>query len=830
MRRVRPSLKLALLAVSLGVGWTYLPPLESWLSRDDAEPTVAEAQARRTVIYTLEQDRWLTFKIRGWDEDLQVVSNGTVAASRPQNPFENWHYALEYQVLDPQGAVLRHKVYHHRAHLDRYRDPVTKRAFYPAFYRDQSLVPTEGNILRINLRGLSQPSQLRLRLSQKDPILRRIGIRVYEVEGVLESRIPYVWQRLGRANRTRLAAGNVYPVALLTEEEQRNLIAQHYRPLGPAGIAGRDYRAHDLYLIEHHQAQRVDVPVPPLGLPLQPGATGVIPLPEGKTLVRVAFRTLDTAPGIADDAPLTIHWYGKGITERGRYRIPWSEAVTQPFERVLGGGLLTLEAPIPLVARAYVQQFDRFVEITPESRQLRAYIAGPDQPVVFAVTHVEEKPTPFRVTLRPILGTCSGALPGIPWKVDYTLLDAAKRPLKQGTIEYQATCSAYDRWFDHQGQTVAIAEPEERAFALTAAIDYVALRATQPTLVAGYTRPPDLVHTHRVPEDNYSFDPENRRQAAWFSLPPLNKESLLRTSRAPLLQIQHRPPEDDPDVRAGRYQWQDYHPQVQASGRYLLLPFKPQTSALREESLANVFQRLSSGKEQGLHFQALPDKRQLRPTVIVLRDRETPAAFTVSLDGRLFFEGGLYGRRQELQLPPLRVGKHRLRASLSEQAEVFVNYAGPGEAGYLKRFANHFSERRLMVTYTKESSAKELLTVDFYRPWGTEGRIQLTVNIRGPKRPENVPLTGWSLLDRRYSIRSGQGPAVPVLHTQSEWADSGSRMFLVLDEDLPQGNYQIEFTRENEGGGYVSLFRIIPGDAAQRTYFREQGSAENQDP
>ena len=62
---------------------------------------------------------------------------------------------------------------------------------------------------------------------------------------------------------------------------------------------------------------------------------------------------------------------------------------------------------------------------------------------------------------------------------------------------------------------------------------------------------------------------------------------------------------------------------------------------------------------------------------------------------------------------------------------------------------------------------------------------------------------------------------VPVLDTPTEQVGVGQRFFLPLGDDAPPGNYRIRFWLE-EGGGYLTLYRVIAGLPAVLELFGEE--------
>ena len=74
-----------------------------------------------------------------------------------------------------------------------------------------------------------------------DSAMLGVDLRLYEQQPAL------AFRRLSRREQRKLAAANAFPIDMLTREEMSYLARNHWRPVGPQGIEGRDYEAFVLY-------------------------------------------------------------------------------------------------------------------------------------------------------------------------------------------------------------------------------------------------------------------------------------------------------------------------------------------------------------------------------------------------------------------------------------------------------------------------------------------------------------------------------------------------------------------------------------------------------
>lgn len=815
----RLGIGLLIFGVSGWVIWTLWPTLETWRQRFDPSGEASAALARlantqSSAVYKLDPQRWVEFSIPSQESLIKIVSNANLEAQAATQPDGEWLYALRYQLVDGAGRVLQETVYHHRTAISRYQPPNAAPPITPAFYLDSSIVPADGRLLMINYTGVANVSRLRLRLENRSPGIDSVVVRVYLREHLFDPPADYRWQRIARRQRQSLGEASVYGVDLLSASEQINLLRQRWSPIAPIGISGRDYHSQRLYSTLDIEAEPLRTPIPPTGLYVDRDLHGTVPLPDPSAWVslellevepRMAGASVNPTASGGDEVDLL--WHGYQSTQQAAYRIRLQATPSTLWVEKLGGGLLEVIAPRPLIVRATrYPATGAPLDLLPEPLYLRLYRLEPDQPLEYAIAHVGTSPTLWRVDLRLAAPESTARA-----TVSYAFLDSGGAMLRQGTLTVTGPASAYDRLSGQQALLERVSEPATYGFALPPTVARVRLRAASAVLANAYTRPSDLQRIVRVPEDYRPMDREQPpRQPVWFSVLPMPASTWLEESRTALLMLQSRPPQRDPEILAGRYDWQDYYPEGDWRGRYLLNPRDP-AAPLREQGLAVVFQPLAANTPVQVRLQGPPGQLMVDASLLLLRDTDQPNPVRISVDGQVIYTSTITLRSNQLRLPPLAVGPHVLQIQSAVSGQWFINYTGGAAGSLLKRLAYRLDQKPLEFMYSKTTSEIEILSGILQTPSAANRRMRLRATVEKPGAAISGPFTRPTPGDWRYDIQPSTPFTTPVLDTTpAERVEPGQRFFLPLGDDAPPGDYRVRLWLE-EGSGYLTLYRITPG-------------------
>jgi hypothetical protein len=200
--------------------------------------------ARRMLVYRLEPARWTTFRFTNPVRQARIISHPILAAGTA-DPGESWTYAVRVELLDGNGQVIVKRDIYSRTILydrgGRLRVPLRQ-------YRGSSELVAPSDEVRI---AAARPfSAIRLLAAERDPDVVAVDVRVSERRPLLTSTAALAFLRYSQKDKARLASPGAFPHELLTPDERSNIAINQWRPVGPVGIDGREYRMRALYEAE----------------------------------------------------------------------------------------------------------------------------------------------------------------------------------------------------------------------------------------------------------------------------------------------------------------------------------------------------------------------------------------------------------------------------------------------------------------------------------------------------------------------------------------------------------------------------------------------------
>ncbi len=778
-------------------------------------------QATAAIVYRLRPDAWLDFELPATGEPFyRVLSNADVPADADER-LAPWRYAIEYRLLDADGTVLETHRYHHRTRISRVAGDDGQPGEPPAFYLDGDEVPADGRVMLLRAREFPGATRIQLRLYRATPPVRGVMVRFYQRERIPDRKLVHRWNRIDESKKERLSRGNVYGKEWLTPREQLALLRYRWVPLAPHGITGDDDIRRVLYMLDGGDSVQPGEPVLPEGLLVEPGHNGTVPVPLPGGELRLGVYRIDAGRG----GTLALRWRGESDRSRFERRIALDDVEAGRGLALPGAGLLDIASDRAVILRAELVQPDGTrLDITPDTAFLRAWRSSPGQWVDYPVTHLEGRRTPLRIDFRALLAS-SGS---VPLDLRYRLLDGDGNSTREGRCQGQAAASLYDRLYDETPPFGLVSDALHCYLHVAPGVDRVRVELSAPGLVSGYSVPPDLVTRLTLPYDYYSYDPDGRRLPGWYGIAPADEDRLIRNLRLARLVWQRRPPDDDPELLAGRYLWEEFHPRGNWRARYLLNPRDPQLP-LPDDALGAVYHELGND-EAPVTLVAGPGRRDVRARLAWLRDDAGPLPVRLRLDGRVLLERTLRGRRGELHLPGLPAGTHRLRIEAAQPVRWFMNRLRGDGPTRVRRLAVRIGHRPQHFVYRKQQR-DEMLTGHLQLPWRRDTPVRLRVRIEGPRRRGVIGSDGWSLTDREFLVHPDHGAEVAVLGSRGETVDKGQRFHIPLRADLAPGEYRISVWLEDaDSHAYLSLYRLTPGLHERRRLFRQRaGSAEGVD-
>jgi hypothetical protein len=512
---------LVLLAV-LAALWAILPPIGDAALRYYAaiqQPSLLSAEAQPATTYVASRERALEFRLSGHADLVRLRSHALLPRAGDAGIEPSAAYALRVQILDTNGRLLAERIEHVRGVVGRYLDAATGELFAINLVDDPGYAVAGINLVPIDLSAWPTSEVIRIDLAAADDGIAEVGVRLYEPEAIPEHSIERFWQRLSDPQRERLADGNVYPSALLTVAERAAALSQRWRPVGPAGIQGQDYRVRDLFAREDRPGAFIAYAVPVADMLVGPDRPLDLPiLEEGRYILRA---NLEAETGPADTAArLRIEVRDSGAPAATLVVISGKIAAHAAFLRP---GSVRLIADRPLRV-ALLRNTGAGDSRTPRQVESRVYRLRGGASLTYPVAANAGDADMLRLQFWRSLDR-SGPDDDTVLAVGYECLDAESRNLGGGRIEIPAGPPAPNLRSDDP--TVLLAAPVRQALRLPPGTAQIVLTAPSDVFVAAFNR----------------LQPATDGEGAdgWFGLPPGGWPALIAAGDSLTLQ---RPADD----------------------------------------------------------------------------------------------------------------------------------------------------------------------------------------------------------------------------------------------------------------------------------------------
>jgi len=821
MRRYKRT---AVMAVFLGLLlWRSLPTLTAyalaWFENlKTANPRTLSDTAETSLVYLAQPRRWLGFRIPNNSRQIRIISTAHIIRPDKYALDPNWDYSLNYELQDNEGRILKKGLYRLRAGLSTYKDSGGQIS-YDNYYATDKVQPLDSLAILFNLQGFDKAALLRIGLGPSNPEIMELALRVYTPSNPSDPDLATSWLRMNPMQREKLADRLIYPSFLLSDSEIQKLLENQWQPLGPEGLAGLDYQKRILYTLKNRENSRADEALLlAQGLQADARHTGVIPIPEGGGNLELHLKTLDGSPPTSPIA-LDLEWFGRDLKQRWRQQTVW-EQTTERLQYPLDGGLLVIKPSAPALILAYLSTAtEPKHDISDALLSVKAYPAHAE--IDYAVLHYRDLPTHLRVTVRRLMAR--GATP-VPTTVHYQFLDDRQQTLSAGELAAPTVPSLFDRMGDII-ENIDVSDPANAYFRLPAKVARLRLTASDPSLlVSAYNQPDGFVKRDQIPEDDFYGGDQKILSQAWFPLRAVNDRQLTLSGNVQWISGQARPPQDDPELLADRYLWEDYIPRGNRPGRYFLTDYDNPT--VRPEALATVYCQIPANRELSSQIEALPGLSGISPELLVLRDNNHPFTVKISLNGEKALAAAGIGLQSLFRLPEIQPSRYHLRLESDDRSgQWLLNYQGqcPGKR-YLKRRAFALETGAGLEFVVPHAAAGEILSARWYTPPDHAGRAQLKVSIAAVQSTDTVGFAGstvWTHNNRLFDIRPLSAPPMPVLYSQGQTLGNGERFAIPINSDLPPGDYRIRITLAKGGPGYLSLSQTRPGLHGGRRFFKE---------
>lgn len=801
----RVGIIVCILASILVVLWISYPWNHHEYARVDTFKLALSKQASSSPSYIL-SDTKLNFSFPEGTPFIKLVVNANVKDNN--YTVDKVNFAIRYEILDSSNNVLDKNDYYFRGGISVFSKDYNghPRLYSTSFYMDESLVPTDGSIVILSLENLDSATKIKISMLNKDPIVEDLAVRVYLPNKVSENKLSYLWGRVKEKEKILLSKASIYPYQLLSDEEKANLLRQNWMPIGPQGIEGLQYSMRKIYTLHENVGEIVNYPLLPTGIIVTPGTYGMLPLLNGG---KVKLVSNEFGSFVKEAIPIKITIYGRGVSEMSErnYVVDQDNRIIEDnFNR----GLLQIQADDYLSIRAY--EYDpaqkKDIEITPEPTYLQTFQLG-QKSIFFEIAHEDGQPSPFQFEFRYIIPQ-GGKVPANPQIANYQIFDENNKIITKGAFYLAFVPSQFDTFTDVKIKDT-LSDPVKQFFLFPKEAKKIEISCKNNNiLINAGNRPNELIRKIRIPEDSFLYDISKEWQASWFYLAPTNYKELISNYLGRLIRIQPHPPQYDPNIFLGNYDWTELRPNGNYLAEWLLVPSMGMFS-YREDALPTYFLQFPANQTINADFRKMIGMRYAEPSLLWLKDNNNQGDLKIFLDNKLNYQNFIATKNGAVTLPPVPAKVSQLKVEGPKQTRFYINYINPKTANYIKRTINILNKSGLTFNYNRTLKNAATMIGYYFSPYQKNNtRTLLHVKFIPTNKTGIGPWDEWTFLEYYLDIKMDKNENNPIFSSTSD-VDAGQVFFMPIGPDLQLGNYEINVNLVNKPLGYLGLSSIIPG-------------------
>ena len=795
-------------------------------------------------------------------------TNVEIVRQQDQSPS----YSVEYTLLDEQNNTLNQGTYWFNAKPSRWvrqqenrQDENLTEGSTSKSSIENNLVPelflSDSNFYAgapksIFLHMSHWPTARTLKLSLQHQPSEITGAAVYVNQNFSRSQeeVTKLWRKLSESKRTRLTEGvNMYPHYIWSSAEIDALLSNYWQQLGPDGVVDVDFTTLGLYRVTDAQP----VTVTDNSAPSLPASTLVVSKDQNLTFpihstgeVQLTYRPLN--PNI-NNQDITLTFHNVDASEPIIVKQAINPTIST-WQGTIPKGLLEISAD-----QALEIEFQKMPDEESEHHNKhfkRYFLVGPNQPLTYPIEHWQGQATPVQIKTRAIinplgLSTDINTTTSANWLTDKdTPINSNSRsnPLSHRlSINYQP--SQYERLAGGQ-MTMTEAEltnrvsVEKSAYYLApSSVHTLQITSTSPVLVDISTRPFELPLLRNIPGHNRSWFDDESYIPTWFNLRPNNYHTLISQDQSVMLRTQHRPLIDREASLSEQFTSEQIPPdQTQSNLNQILVP-ESSDEKLSSASPARRYRQLNPASTQlnqpeKLNYTNTSSYRTLSPSLVYESDNGNPRKIDIALDNQVIHSQWITGKWGKITLPQITKGIRSLVVRSSNE-KWFTNQVDFKIGGhYLIQKDAYSLTKQQQMTYTiNKTSADTLLNFTYYRETSNNTIDETLIEVRllNAKNHDSamnslstsmtIPVRHWRLAPSSTTSTPTSSEHGLMLNRGDRKTDTGSHFVYRLGDDLPVGQYQVQFSLLEGSEGYFNVSRLTPIEGVDIDYFRESNDA-----
>lgn len=757
-------------------------------------------------------------------------------------------YAIEYSLFDNQNTLLSHETYWLNAKPTPWTQQPDKTLVPEHFLSDASYYAGTRQSIYLRMENWPNARKLELRMHHQPNEIAGASVYVRQHFNRDKEEITALWRKLSDNKRTRYTQNvHMYPHYIWSSNEINSLLSNYWQQQGPEGIVGKDFTTMGFYRVVSTQT-----PEPLEGTSLSQSTSSLL-VGKNKNLtfpihsageVKLSFRPLQ-ADAMGKILTLTLHPFDSSPAIIIQQVISQSAA---SWTGILPKGLLELSADP--VLEIELQKAPDDITASHTQHLSRYYWVTAGKPLTYPVEHWRGQKTPIKIELRAIINqpglvTAKNAIVNANWITgNKSSLDAGHS--HRLNLDYQT--SSYEHFSNNKiigtdGKIADSLSEESSAYYLAAEnINQLQITSTSPVLVKVSSRPFELPLVRTVPTHNRGWFDDEDYLPTWFPLRPEQHHILVNQGDSAMIRTQHRPLVDRYAALDEEFIGEQIPPnQAQTNLNQILLSVNNEEQLIASSS-ARRYRKFSPSdasikRGKSLNFINDNNNRSLSPSLIFKSQNSSAREVAIKLDNQDIHSQWISGNWGKITLPKINKGLRILDINNSTE-NWFVNHVDYLKGADYLLLKEAFSlNKRSTITYTiKKNNTQTLLNFTYYQelankymqdalPQDTVIEVKL-INSQKSSASVNtgtkisssmtIPIRHWRLLPDPSSSEQGL-----LLNRGNRKTNSGTHFVYSLGDDLPAGEYQIQFSLLEGSEGYLNVSRLTPKPGIKIDYFRE---------
>lgn len=651
-----------------------------------------------------------------------------------------------------------------------------------------------------------------------------------------------LWRKLSESKRSRLTEGvNMYPHYIWSSAEIDAFLSNYWQQLGPDGVVGEDFTTLGLYRV--------------IGGQLANAIDSIAPAFPASSLIVNANQHLTFPIHSAGDVQLTYSALNPNIQHQTiNFTFHAIDASTPTVvQRAINPSVNNWQETLPKGLLEISSEHAVKIEISkmPDSESethkkhfKRYFLVSPEQPITYPIEHWQNQPTPVHIKTRRIVNPADASIDNPPQVIANWLTDA-DLTVNSGLSHHLSVNdqpSQYDRltgtqWAMPDAEANRVSVEQSSYFLAPSSINLLKITSTSPLLVEVSTRPYTLPLLRTIPTHNRSWFDDDSYIPSWFNLRPNNYHSLISQDKSVLLHTQHRPLPDQEKVLNELFTSEQIPPnQAQSNLNQILVP-EDDEQRLLTASPVRRYRQLDTSHIQAhqpvkLNFSNTNSHRTLSPSLVYKRADSLPRKIEFSLDNQSIHSQWITGKWGKVTLPQITKGLRSL--SINDSSERWFSNQVSFKSGdrYLIQKDAYSLTKQGQLTYTiNKTNEDTLLNFTYYRVTKNSENEEALIEVRLLNAEPNESATTQLSASMTIPIRHWRLAASSVtehglmLNRGDRKTDTGTRFVYRLGDDLPAGEYRIQFSLVEGAEGYFNVSRLTPKQGVDIDFFRESINA-----